>query len=155
MSIAKSRMQAIPCNGITENADFNARSQENWMSGQPQVVLSEKFMYERELPGIVLLFGVGPSPANSGRHSHEKAVLNFVIRGRVTQIDDLRHEVDCGPLSVSVTPPGMRHEHVFRSPKLKSLCAAIDPQILRSAGCTKILESPIVLAGGPPIATLL
>jgi len=77
-------------------------------------------------------------------HWHDKVITSFLLSGTVLEVDEQGKKVECGPLTLHTTPPGMRHAHVITTPRVTTLCIGIEQSLMAKLGqAARILEEPI------------
>jgi len=102
------------------------------------------FREYREIEGAAFLYMDAPRPRYCGIHSHDQVLASFLLGGAIVEVDDRGQKSECGPLTLHTTPPGMRHAHLISSPRVTTLCIAIEVEMLSHAGdAAKALEEPM------------
>lgn len=106
------------------------------MSALPNAVANagDGFKKWRDIAGASFLYCESPRPERCGVHSHDSVRVSFLLRGNVIEVDDRGGKTECGPLSLHATPPGMRHAHLIRSPRVTTLCFSLELGLLSKIG---------------------
>lgn len=99
---------------------------------------------ELTIDGASFLLADAPRPERCGIHSHDQVLISFLLKGEITEVDERGRKIDCGPFSLHTTPPGIRHAHLIRSPRVTTLCFTLDAAMLAGLGETaRVFDQPI------------
>ncbi|HWA83249.1 MAG TPA: AraC family transcriptional regulator [Fimbriimonadaceae bacterium] len=123
------------------------------MSALPRSYLSEgPLQRSRSIAGASFLYSDAPRPERCGVHTHEKVLLSFLLRGSIIEVDERAKKAECEPVTLHSSPPGMRHAHLIQSPRVTTLCFALEREMLAElGGGANVFDQPITTRG-PAIA---
>jgi AraC family transcriptional regulator len=117
---------------------------------EPTEIAIEKW---RHIDGATFLFADAPRPERCGAHVHEKVLISFLLRGSVVELDERGRRIECGPYSLHSTPPGIRHAHLIQTPRVTTLCFALEMSLLSQLGAAgQVFDEPITAKRGNVIA---
>lgn len=106
----------------------------------------------RHLEGAEFLYCDAPRPSTCSVHTHQHVRFSFLLRGMITEVHERSNGIDCGPYSLHVTPAGMRHAHLIRSPRVTTVCFDLHPGMLDQLGdAAQALNEPITVKRGAVI----
>jgi AraC family transcriptional regulator len=107
----------------------------------------------RRIEGASFLFGDAPRPPRCRVHSHDVPLISFLLRGEVTEVDERGRKIECGPYSLHSTAPGVRHAHLIKSPRVTTLCFALEMSMLTELGsAASVFDEPITIKRGSVIS---
>ncbi len=125
------------------------------MSALPQSIPPEDsvFTKSRNIDGAAFLFMDAPRPEHCGVHAHGVVLGSFLLRGRIVEVDERRRKSECGPYTLHVTPPGMRHAHLIQSPRVTTLCFSLEMKLLNQFEAeARVFDEPITARRSSVIA---
>ncbi|HVT11605.1 MAG TPA: AraC family transcriptional regulator [Fimbriimonadaceae bacterium] len=102
----------------------------------------------RSIAGASFLYSDAPRPEHCGVHTHDKVLVSFLLRGSIIEVDERAKKAECGPVTLHSSPPGMRHAHLIQSPRVTTLCFALESDLVGEMGDGgHVFDQPITTRG--------